>query len=195
MPISVCEASDNNSNVYYVKGDISSLYAEGTGTALTMTAFIASHNSVDNVDAKICFIPSCKEYPFKTISDGGFERAISKGDIIANKICFIRYNPITKSIILINPSMDKEASISTLKVFNEASFNTMPTVRKRVQSQNGIVEDYIYEDLVSISDLKALEDRLNKLENKFIIGIGEPENVLKNAENGAIFLRIGDTLT
>lgn len=191
MPIAVCEAptrGDSNHNTYYVKGDISSIYAQGTDTALTVMMFIASQNSVDNQEAKIYFLPSEKSYPLKTISDAGFERDIGEGDIVANKVCFIRYNPITQNIILINPSMDKEASISTLKVFNEAKFNTIPKVRIEGSTD-------IYEELVPLSTVQKLENRLDRLENRFIIGIGDPQKALEDAEDGAIYLKIGDILT
>lgn len=190
MPIAVCEApaSGANNNTFYVKGDISSIYAAGTDTALTMMMFIASHNSVDNEDAIICFLPSNKNYPLKTISDTGFERAIGEGDIVANKVCFIRYNPITQNILLINPSMDKETSVSTLKVFKEAQFNTIPTVKIGGS-------DNKYEELVPMSTLRELEKRLVKLERRFIIGIGDPQDALEDAEDGDIYLKIGDILT
>ena len=198
MPIAVCEAptgGTDNHNTYYVRGDISSIYATGTGTALTMMMFIASQSSVDGEDAAICFIPSGKLYPLKTISDTGFERAIGEGDIIANKVCFIRYNPITENILLLNPSMDKEASVATLKVFGEASFNTIPRIRKEISAREGKEPDFIYEELVPISALKKLEDRIDKLERRFIIGIGEPQDALEGAEDGAIYLKMGDILT
>lgn len=198
MPISVCEApasGPNNHNTYYIKGDISSLYANGSDTALTMMMFIASQNSVDNASATICFTPSGVRYPFKTISDTGFERDIGEGDIIVNKICFIRYNPITNSILLINPSMDKEASVSSLKVFNEAYFNTIPRVRKEIPGAAGEEPSFEYEEMVPISALRELENRVSLLERRFIIGIGEPQDVLEGAEDGAIFLKLGDILT
>ena len=198
MPIAVCEAStggSNNHNTYYIKGDISSLYAEGTDTALTMMMFIASQNSVDNEDAAIVFTPSGTRYPFKTISDTGFERSIGEGDIVTNKICFIRYNPITRSILLINPSMDKEASVSSLKVFREAYFNSIPRVRRELPMSEGDDPEFEYEELVPISTVRELEDRISVLERRFIIGVGEPKNNLEDAEDGAIFLKIGDILT
>lgn len=198
MPIAVCEApsgGDNNSNIYYIKGNISTIYSRGTNTALTMMMFIASQSSVDGAEAKICFMPENKLYSFKTISDAGFERDIGKGDIIANKVCFIRYNPITENILLINPSMDKEASVSTLKVFNEASFDTLPRVRKELPGINGADPTVMYEELVPISALNELEKRLSKLEKRFIIGIGEPQEALRSAEDGTIFLKLGDILS
>ena len=191
MPIAVCEAptgGNDNHNTYYVKGDISSIYAQGTDTALTVMMFIASQNSVDNEEAAICFLPANKSYPLKTISDAGFERDIGEGDIVANKVCFIRYNPITKNILLINPSMDKEASISTLKVFKEAKFNTIPKVKIEDSDDH-------YEELVPLSTVQKLENRLTKLEKRFIIGIGDPQKALEDAEDGAIYLKIGDILT
>jgi hypothetical protein len=204
MPIAVCEAptgSDTNNNTYYVKGDISSIYTSGTDTALTIMAFIASHNSTDipkGVTAKsaqICFLPSKETYCFKTISTAGFERDIGAGDIIANKVCFIRYNPITESILLINPSIDEEAAISTLKVFKEAYFDSTPQVKKMTyRDDKGNIHD-VYEEVATKSDLENIESRLHKLEQRFIIGIGNPQDALEGAEEGTIFLRLGDILT
>ena len=197
MPITLCEAPSGgatNKNTYYIKGDISDIYAQGTNTGLTVMMFIAAQNSVDGDGAKICFVPSNIEYTLKTISDQGFERDIGEGDIIANKVCFIRYNPITGNILLINPSIDKEAMVSTLKVFNSAEFNNMPKVKKLVQDSEGNYTTE-YEDLVPISLVKELETRLEKLERRFIIGVVEPQDALQDAEDGTIYMKIGDILT
>jgi hypothetical protein len=195
LPISLCEApsgGDDNQNIYYVKGDISSIYAVGTDTSLAVMLFIALQNSVDGKDAKIHFMSSGEEYNFKTISDSGYERDIGEGDIIANKICFIRYNPFTGNIILINPSMDKEAAVSTLRVFNTATFNKLPTVRKESTEDSDVPE---YEELVPISALNSLKERVEKLERRFIVGIGDPQDALEDAEEGAIYIKLGEILT
>ncbi len=200
MPIALCEAPSGgtaNQNIYYVHGDLSDIYSANSNTGLTVMMFIASHNSIDTdseeSQAKICFMPSKTYINMKTISDTGFERPIYKGDIIANKVCFIRYNPITQNIILINPSMDKEASVSKLLVFKEALFNITPKIRNEIIHPDGTIE-YQYTAIPRYEDFQKLEDRVRKLENKFIIGIGDPKDALDDAEEGSIFLKLGDVL-
>ena len=196
-PIAVCEAptdGDSNHNTYYIRGDISSIYTKGSDTALSVLMFLASQNSVDGEEAKICFLPKRDSYPLKTISDTGFERDICKGDIVANKVCFIRYNPITQNIILINPSMDKEASLTNLNVYGEALFNVPPRIRKEIPGDTTTSPTFKYVEVASKDDLATLIARLDKLERKFLIGVGDPVDMLEGAENGTIYLRLGDIL-
>jgi hypothetical protein len=197
MPIAICEAptnGENNHNTYYIKGDISTIYTANSNTSLTVMMFLASQSSVNNENAQICFLPKGDFYPLKAISDAGFERDICEGDIVANKVCFIRYNPITENIILINPSMDKEASVTNLTVYNEAKFNVVPRVRKEILGINGAPNSFEYENLISQSSFDSLVTRVNKLERRFIMGIEDPKDALEGAENGTIYLKLGDIL-
>lgn len=199
MQIDICEAPTagaNNHNNYYVRRNITALYAGGQdNTGLAMMVFIASHNSVDDEDALIHFGPEANRVTkqLKTISDYGFERAIGKGDIVANKACFIRYNPITDSVILLNPSMDKEAYVTNLHVYNTARFYNQPQVRKEVTVAGG-VKDFKYVDILDKDHYDALDARLSKLETKFILGTKNPQDALENADNGTIYFKLGDIL-
>lgn len=193
FPIMPCEASADK-NTFHIKGSLSSLYAVGSSTALTLLAFIAPQNSEDGAQAQIYFAMDQKYYPLRTISDAGYERDICKGDIVANKVCLIRYNPITEHIILVNPSMDKEATIYNLKVYGEAEFASAPKVRKEYKDTEGNIQ-YEYLEIPTLEQYEQLLRRIEKLESRFIIGIEEPKEALEDADPGVIYLKIGNILT
>jgi hypothetical protein len=108
----------------------------------------------------------------------GNKRDATTGDILPDRLCIFRFlTNDSKSVILCNSPLHGEMVCSGLYVSGETTFAKMPTV-------NGV-------RLVSYGDYKTLEEKVKKLEAKFITGTISAEEYFSenNVPEGTIYLQ------
>lgn len=115
-------------------------------------------------------------------SDGKLTPA-SRGDIVANRLAIFRFlKGDNDTVFLVNSPLINNVSITSLTVTNEATFYSPPKV---INSKTG---DAI--PLATNTDVVALANRVSKLEHKFIYGSLDPEEALKDADIGTIYIQV-----
>lgn len=123
-----------------------------------------------------------KTYDIIKETSNGVHNLASSGDIVANRLAIFRFITGDKnSIILVNNPQYNEVQISTLHVTNNASFHRIPTV---IKDEGTPVQ------LSTVDELLKLEDRVLKLENKFIYGVADAKDVLYDKPEGTIYIKI-----
>jgi hypothetical protein len=124
-----------------------------------------------------------KSYNIYVESPEGILTLATKGDIIANRLAIFRFiKGDNDSVILVNSPLYNSVSLSTLTVTNKATFFTRPVVVDNATNSEI--------PLATNTDLRALEERVEKLENKFQYGTKDPEEALLDAEIGTIYIRV-----
>lgn len=114
-------------------------------------------------------------------SEGNLTKA-SRGDIVANRLAIFRFlKGDEDTVFLVNSPLINEASLSRLLVTNDAKFYNIPKL---------ITETGDEIPLATNIDLLALANRVTRLENKFIYGTESPEDALKTAEIGTIYIQV-----
>lgn len=124
-----------------------------------------------------------KTYTIYVESPEGTLTLATKGDIIAHRLAIFRFiQGDEDSVILINSPLYNSVSLSTLTVTNKTTFYTRPVIVDKVTGAEI--------PIASNTDLLALEKRVEALENKFIYGTDDAENVLLDAPVGTIYIQV-----
>lgn len=108
----------------------------------------------------------------------GHKRDATTGDILPDRLCIFRFvSTDSKSVILCNSPLHGEMSCSKLLVTGDVELYKTPTV-------NGV-------KLASNGDIIKINERLDALEKKFIIGTLSPEEYLSEntVPDGTIYIQ------
>jgi hypothetical protein len=123
-----------------------------------------------------------KKYVMVKETPEGTHNHVTKGDIIANRLAIFRFIAgDSDNIILVNNPQYNNIQISTLHVTQDASFESIPVYK---QSRNVEIP------LALSTEVLALENRIRKLENKFLYGTVDAEEALADADEGTIYIKI-----
>lgn len=113
---------------------------------------------------------------YKETLKGSIEKATSN-DLVAERTAIIRIEKIynKRIAVIINSPLYNEAIFNKAYI-DIAEFYKIPTV-------NG-------KELITYDSVEDFDDRIKKLENKFIFGNQEPEEALEGKEIGTIYAKI-----
>lgn len=140
-------------------------------------------------DGKTIGYTTTKTYNIMVEDTNGSKRMASTGDIIANRLCMFRFITNNSSdIILCNNPIYNNLKCSTLCITNSTKFYEIPKV---IYYTNMGVEQEV--ELALSSDVQALKERVEKLENKFIYGTDTAEKYFEdnpNTPNGTIYMQV-----
>ena len=118
---------------------------------------------------------------FKETQEGTFS-PVTTGDIVANRLAIFRFiSNSSDSVILINNPQYNHLNISSLYVTNKITLGEIPRI---------ISADGSYTSLSTEEDIIKLEDRLTALENKFLYGTDNADDVLYDKPEGTIYIKI-----
>lgn len=120
-------------------------------------------------------------YPILVEQNTNVLRAAGLNDIIANRLCIFRFRKTSKQAVLCNSPMLNDAMFSTIKTTN-AEFVNKPIIRDQ-ENPN------ITYELVTTKEYDELLNRIKKLESKIRFGTEEPEDALKDANTGTIYIQ------
>ncbi len=115
-------------------------------------------------------------------TDNGSTAPVSIGDIIANRMCIFRFRKNSNKIILINSPLYNAATINDLKATN-AEFVNRPVIMNSDNPSSPFI-------VATTKEVKDLEDRIKKLESKFLFGTEDPEDALSDKETGTVYIQI-----
>lgn len=140
-------------------------------------------------DGKTIGYTTTKTYNIMVEDTNGSKRMASTGDIIANRLCMFRFITNNSSdIILCNNPIYNNLKCSTLCITNSTKFYEIPKV---IYYTNMGVEQEV--ELALSSDVQALKERVEKLENKFIYGTDTAEKYFEdnpNTPSGTIYMQV-----
>lgn len=123
-----------------------------------------------------------KTYSMIKEDSNGTHSAVTKGDIIANRLAIFRFiSGDNNTVILVNNPQYNNLQVSSLHVTNNVSFENIPSVAK---------EDNTYVQLATTEEVLNLENRVKALEGKFLYGLADAEDALYNAPEGTIYIKI-----
>ena len=114
----------------------------------------------------------------------GTTRAAKENDIIAFRLCIFRFRKGTKKIILCNSPLYDDASYTSLTV-TDCKFLNVPEVHNPESVQEKIT-------LVTSKQFSELQERVAKLEQKFIMGVEDAEEVLADKPAGTVYIKYED---
>lgn len=140
-------------------------------------------------DGKTIGYTTTKTYNIMVEDTNGSKRMASTGDIIANRLCMFRFITNNSSdIILCNNPIYNNLKCSTLCITNSTKFYEIPKV---IYYTNMGVEQEV--ELALSSDVQALKERVEKLENKFVYGTDTAEKYFEdnpNTPSGTIYMQV-----
>lgn len=120
-------------------------------------------------------------YPIIVEQNTDLPRAAGINDIIANRLCIFRFRKSSKQAILINSPLYNDAMFSSIKATN-AEFTNKPFVRDN-ENPN------ITYELITTKEYNDLLNRVKSLESKIRFGTEEPEDALKDAPTGTVYIQ------
>jgi hypothetical protein len=102
-------------------------------------------------------------------------------NIVANRMLMIRVisKPVGNTpgnVVILNDPWKDDVDVATINVRGEASFHEPVFVKGK--------------RLVDIDELTALQNRVQKLEEKIIVGTQDPSVALQDAADGTIYLQV-----
>ena len=133
---------------------------------------------VASTDGKTITYNTTKIYRILVEDIDGNKRDATTGDILPDRLCIFRFiSTDSKSVLLCNSPLYGELSCAKLRVTGDVELYKTPTV-------NGV-------KLASNADLLSLDDRVKKLEKKFITGTVSPEEYLSEniVPEGTIYIQ------
>lgn len=153
--------------------------------------FVPTQSSVDGTNTLVIKVPSSStgenvtytSYRFTIVTEtnDGNTRPAKAGDIIAYRMCTFRFaKGNTNVVILTNSPSYNSLQVSNLVATN-AKFLNVPSVGGTPIST---------EKLVVATELTKCADRIEKLEEKIIYGVTDPEEALASKPNGTIYIQI-----
>lgn len=117
-------------------------------------------------------------------TNNGVTRPAKKNDIIAYRMCIFRFRKGSNNIVLCNSPLYDDALFSSLKV-TDCEFTNVPTVKNNENVQEKIT-------LVTSKELQSALARIQALEEKFVFGTADPEEVSASFPSGTIYIQIED---
>lgn len=123
-----------------------------------------------------------KEYNMIKEDSHGTHSPVTKGDIIANRLAAFRFiTGDNDTVILVNNPQYNNIQVSTLHVTNDTTFDNIPSV---IKENGNLVQLSTAEEFIN------LEKRVESLENKIIYGLADADDVLYDAPEGTIYIKI-----
>lgn len=107
----------------------------------------------------------------------------TKGDILANRLCIFRFNPVSKIAILINSPLYNDVKFSSIEA-TDAVFLNDPYV---------VNEKGVKVRLVNEEEFSSLVQRVNNLEQRILFGSEDPNQILKDKPVGTIYIQYEET--
>ena len=107
----------------------------------------------------------------------------TKGDILANRLCIFRFNPVSKIAILINSPLYNDVKFSSIEA-TDAVFQNDPCV---------INEKGVKMRLINEEEFSSLIQRVDNLEQKILFGSEDPNQILKDKPVGTIYIQYEET--
>ena len=132
-----------------------------------------------------------KHYSIIVEDTNGKKREAEAGDILADRLCMFRFSTKNSNeVILCNSPLYGDVFCNKLEVVEELKLYGKPVI--------GVKEGGVFvpkDSLVTKSELKELQDKLDSLAKKLIVGTQTPEQYFSanpNAEEGTIYLQMED---
>lgn len=132
-----------------------------------------------------------KKYSIFVEGTNGTKRPASSGDILADRLCMFRFSSKNSpEVILCNSPMYGNIFCNTLEIGNDLRLYKKPVIG--VKGKDGFE---VTDTLVTQSELKELQDKVNAIDNRIKVGVQTPEQYFSanpNAVEGTIYLQMED---
>jgi len=125
-----------------------------------------------------------EEYNLVIETNDGTTRAATQGDVIAYRMCVVRFKKNSRDAILCNSPLYNDAAFSSIKATN-AVFTNVPQIKN-----NSNITEPIY--LVTSKQFSELVARVGKLEKLFTFGTADPEEAMVDLPTGSIYIKVED---
>lgn len=132
-----------------------------------------------------------KHYSIVVEDTDGKKREAEAGDILADRLCMFRFSSKNSNeVILCNSPLYGNIFCNSLEIANDLRLYKKPVIG--VKGKDGFE---VTDTLVTQSELKELQDKVNAIDNRIKVGVQTPEQYFSanpNTEEGTIYLQMED---